>query len=292
MCKPPWAQLGMGPAQRDSGPRCPLLLRATRWGWGRRFREHWTTAGPLPRPAGQEFALPNNSTEFGAKLILKLPLFPLLSGLCLGLACLRGAKLLSCSVCWPITPAMCPWVLLGAEQGLGGLSGPACLPSTFLGYRLGSTWQSAEHQAGSDPVAFSERAGLQPHCKPPAALCQGDRLAVGSTSRAVLGVCPHALGHSVRPCAKASPALAPPCPEALGKVPPQKQSPGCQAQGSHGQALRGEGSWALGKTGHGLPFPLSVGLASVPGAVGSTAGPCRGSRPAAAGVRRGGDRGR
>ncbi|KAM9612457.1 pyridine nucleotide-disulfide oxidoreductase domain-containing protein 2 isoform 3-T3 [Morphnus guianensis] len=145
----------MGPAQRDSGPHCPLLLHATRWGWGRRFREHWTTAGPLPHPAGQEFALPSNSAEFRAKLTLKLPLFPLLSGLCFGLACLRGAKLLSCSVCWPITPAMCPWVLLGAEQGLGGLSGPACLPSTFLGYRLGSTWQPAEHQAGSDPVAFS-----------------------------------------------------------------------------------------------------------------------------------------
>ena len=142
-CKPPQAQLGLGPALRDSGSRCPLLLHAARWGWGQRFREHWTTAGPLPHPAGQEFALLSNSAGFRAKRTPKLPLFPLLSGLCFGLACSRGAKLpLSHSACWPVAPATCPWVLLGAEQGLGGLSGPHLptqrLPGVQAGEHLAS----------------------------------------------------------------------------------------------------------------------------------------------------------
>lgn len=97
-------------------------------------------AGPLPHPGGLEFALPSNSAGFGAKHIPKLPLLLLLSRLCLGLTCWRGAKLaVSHSASWPITPATCPWVLPGAEQGLGGGVGGAvgwlsvlCLPAQDL----------------------------------------------------------------------------------------------------------------------------------------------------------------
>lgn len=108
-------------------------------------------AGPLPHPGGLEFPLPSNSAGFGAKHIPKLPLLLLLSRLCLGLTRWRGAKLaLSHSASWPITPATCPWVLPGAEQGLwrgvalGAL--PAC-PGPSWGTSRGapviplSTWQ-------------------------------------------------------------------------------------------------------------------------------------------------------
>lgn len=87
-CKLPRAQLGMGPAPGVSSSHCPLSLCAVRWGWGRQFRGQWTVAGPLPHPAGQEFALPSNSAGLRDKLTPKLPL--LLSVLCLGLACSRG----------------------------------------------------------------------------------------------------------------------------------------------------------------------------------------------------------
>lgn len=72
-----------------------------------------------------------------------------------GLPAQGGAKLpLSCRA-WPITPATCLWIIPGAKQemGHGGSQAPACLLSTFPEYRLGSSWHSAEPQAGS--VAFS-----------------------------------------------------------------------------------------------------------------------------------------
>lgn len=166
--------------------------------------------GPLPHPAGQEFALPSNSAGFWAKLSPKLPLLPLLLGLCLGLACLRrGARLPpSRSAWWPVTPATCPWVLPGAEQGLEGALGPppACPASSW-----GTGW-------GAPGILLS--TGQDPTLSP-SQLISGPPASPWQSSTRFSAL--QTLGHSVRRRAKTSPALAPPipspCPEALGKAP-------------------------------------------------------------------------
>lgn len=145
-----------GQPQGTQAATAPCCSHATRWSWGQRFREHWTMTRPLPHRAEPEFALLSNSAGFRAKLIPKLPLFLLLSGLCSGLACLRGGQTPSVLPCLAHqAPATCLWIIPGAKQelGHGGSQAPACLLSTFPEYRLGSSWHSAEPQAGS--VAFS-----------------------------------------------------------------------------------------------------------------------------------------
>lgn len=154
---------------------------------------------PLPCPAGQEFALLSSSTEIGAKLT---PLLSLLSRLCLG-DC-QALPVPQCLLAHhashvPLGP---PWSRTGTE---GGSQAPTCLPSDFLGYRLGSTWHPAGHQAGSDPVAFSALGLLSSLPASPWQSSAGVSAWYVSLSHPAS---PQALGHSVQLCAKASPAPA------------------------------------------------------------------------------------
>ncbi|XP_032850662.2 pyridine nucleotide-disulfide oxidoreductase domain-containing protein 2 [Tyto alba] len=147
----------MGPVPKDSGSRGPLSLYAAHWGWEWQFREHWTMVGPLPRPAGQEFALQSNSTGFKAKITPKAAPFPTALRTVLG-ACLRKVG--------PSTP--CPTVLVGPSpqphptgfslehnRGWGALGPlPAC-PAASWRTGWGGTCHPAEHQAECSPVVFS-----------------------------------------------------------------------------------------------------------------------------------------
>lgn len=108
--------------------------------------------GPLPYPAEQEFALLSNSSGFKAMLIPKLPLFLLLSGLCLGLWRGQTPSVLPCLAHHRSHVSLGhPWSTTGA--GGGGSQAPAGLLSTFLEYSLGSSWHPAEPQAGCDPFS-------------------------------------------------------------------------------------------------------------------------------------------
>lgn len=193
----------------------PCCSHATRWSWGQQFRQHWTMTGPLPHPAELEFALLSNSSGFKAKLIPKLPLL-LLPGLCLGLWGGQTPSVLPCLAHHPShVPLGHPWSTAGA--GAGRSQDPACLLSTVLGYSLGSPWHAAEPRQdvapsrswGSSPAPQLNRAGSAPRW--------------GSSSSGC--PCPEQPPRLL----KAFPALVPRpslCPEALGKVPPWKQSPG------------------------------------------------------------------
>lgn len=140
-----------GQSQGTQAATAPCCSHATRWSRGSQFREHWTMTRPLPHPTEPEFALLSHSSGFRAKLIPKLPFSCCFQGCALGLPARGGARLpLSCPA-WPITPATCIWIIPGAEQelGEGGSQAPACLLSTFLENRLGSSWHPAEPRAGS-----------------------------------------------------------------------------------------------------------------------------------------------
>lgn len=147
----PQVQLGMGPAPRDSGSHCPLLLPCHSLELGMAVQgalDHDRAFAPSTEP---EFVLLSNSSGFRSKLTPKLPLSLLLSGLCFGLACSRGGQIPSVLPRLAHHPSHVPldhpWGRTGA--GGGGSQAPACLPSTFLEYRLGSSWHRAEPQAGS-----------------------------------------------------------------------------------------------------------------------------------------------
>lgn len=119
-----------GQPQGTQAATAPCCSHATRWSWGQRFREHWTMTGPLPHRAEPEFALLSNSAGFRAKLISKLSLFLLLSGLCSGLACSRRGQTPSVLPCLAHHPSHVPldhpWSKTGAgARGLSGLRLPA-----------------------------------------------------------------------------------------------------------------------------------------------------------------------
>lgn len=89
----PQVQLGMGPAPRDLGSHCPLLLPCHSLELGMAVQgalDHDRAFAPSTEP---EFVLLSNSSGFRSKLTPKLPLSLLLSGLCFGLACSRGGQI-------------------------------------------------------------------------------------------------------------------------------------------------------------------------------------------------------
>lgn len=263
-----------GQPQGTQAVTAPYCSHATRWSWGWQFREHWTMTGPLPHPAEPEFALLSNSAGFRAKLIPRLPLFLLLSGLCWVLAAQGRAELRPSYRAWPITPASCLWIIPEAEQEPGEGGSQACpAPSWSTGW-------------GAPGTLLSPRQDLSPLsrgvCVGPAAIPQQSR---ARTAAAGQRSCPSLPPPHGDPCP--GPPRPLPVPGSFGKssaVLPKAKSR-LRGAGSHGRALRGAGSRAAGEA-------EPAGLASAPGTIGSTLGPWRGCSPAARGIRRGGDRGR
>lgn len=187
-----------GQPQGTQAATAPYCSHATRWSWGWQFREHWTMTGPLPHPAEPEFALLSNSAGFRAKLIPRLPLFLLLSGLCWVLAAQGRAELRPSCRAWPITPASCLWIIPEAEQEPGEGGSQACpAPSWSTGW-------------GAPGTLLSPRQDLSPLsrgvCVGPAAIPQQSR---ARTAAAGQRSCPSLPPPHGDPCP--GPPPSPPC---------------------------------------------------------------------------------